>query len=65
MATSRPASLDHEIAEQIADLSTAQKRELLDFATFLASRRSPLKRPRVASLSDFSAIIDIAGGGGG
>ena len=48
-----------------ADLTPAQKRELLNFAMFLASRRGMSKRPRYASLSDFAAIIDIASGGHG
>ncbi len=67
MASVHTVSLDCELAEKLSMLSTAQKRELLDFASFLASRRrvrTP-KRLRGASLDAFAAIIDIAPGGKG
>ena len=64
MASSHTASLDYELAEKVSMLSAAQKRELLDFASFLARPRTRTpKRPRGASLDAFAAIIDIAPGG--
>ena len=65
MAMSSNAKIEHEISERVSLLSSAKKRELLDFATFLATRRQVRKTSKTPSLADFAGIIGIAAGGAG
>lgn len=65
MAFSSTATIERELSEKVSLLSPAKKRELLDFATFLASRRQVKKTQKTPSLADFSGIIGIAAGGAG
>lgn len=54
MASTNAASLDYELAEQLAVLSPTQKRELIDFASFLAFRRHSKKRTRRVEVGTLS-----------
>lgn len=65
MAGSPAARIEHELLEQVALLSPAQKRELLDFAAFLSTRRQVEKPSGKATFADFAGIIGIASGGEG
>lgn len=67
MATTA-VSLDSEIVEQASKLTSAQKREALDFICFLASRRTARRSggiPQKKSHQSLEAIIDCAPGGNG
>lgn len=65
MPSSRAALLDNKLAEQVSVLTPTQKKELLDFATFLATRRHYGKPHKTSSMDAFSTIIGIAPGGAG
>jgi len=65
MARSAAARIEHELMEKITLLSPAQKRELLDFASFLSTRRQVEKPSGKATFADFAGIIGIAPGGAG
>lgn len=65
MAIASNAKIEQELLEKVSLLSSAKKRELLDFATFLATRRSMKKISKAPSLADFAGIIGIASGGAG
>lgn len=66
MAFSNTASLDYELAAQLSVLSPRQKKEVFDFAAFIASRRRSAKRvqrniPVAATAScPLDAIVDLA-----
>ena len=65
MALSAAAKIEHELFEKVSLLTPTQKREALDFVTFLASRRQIKKSSKSPSLADFAGIIGIAAGGDG
>ena len=65
MPSSRAASLENKLAEQVSVLTPTQKKELLDFATFLATRRQSGRPHKISSMEVFSSIIGIAPGGAG
>lgn len=68
MATTAATSLDYEIAEQASRLTSAQKREAIQFIQFLAARRKSGRTSRAeqkGSGQSLDAIIGIASGGEG
>jgi hypothetical protein len=60
MALSSSAKIEHELLEKVSLLSPAKKRELLNFATFLATRHNVKKPSKIPPLADFAGIIGIA-----
>jgi hypothetical protein len=64
MVVSSTATVEQELFEKVALLSSAQKREALDFVTFLSSRR--LRRTKTDTSSarqkkhSIAAIFDLA-----
>lgn len=60
MATT--ASLDSQIAEQVSRLTTAQKRAVLNYILFLATRPATRKTKQKRPKQSIEAIFDIASG---
>jgi hypothetical protein len=65
VALSSAAKLEHELLATVSLLSSAQKREALDFITFIATqRRSKFKNPaplrRKKQVQSIEAIFDLA-----
>lgn len=56
---SSTATLEQEFFKMLSQLSPSQKRQLLDFALFLSSRRRIKKSSKKPSLDDFSGTIAI------
>ena len=70
MASSHTATLDNKLAQQATMLTPAQKREAIDFMTFIADRSRKKKlsmspAPRSKSKQSLEGIFDIAPGDAG
>ena len=67
MASTSTARLEHELLEKVAQLTLAQKREALDFMTFIAGRRRACSRGtepsrRTKQASPIETFFDIVPG---
>jgi len=65
MASHRTALLDTKLAEQLSNLSPAQKRETLDFVSFIATQRrlkpkNTVSSRRIRPKQSIEAIFDLA-----
>jgi hypothetical protein len=57
MSSTQAARLEHDLSKRLADLTPTQKREVLDFADFIATR-SPIHRTKKAG--PIEALFDLA-----
>ena len=57
MSSTQAARLEYKLTERLSALTPAQKREVLDFADFIAARAS-VRRPRTAG--HIEALFDLA-----
>lgn len=65
MALTSAAKLDHELLEKVSMLTPAQKREALDFVTFIATRHRSIRKDTLTSrrkqpTQSIEAIFNLA-----